>query len=115
VVFDNIEDYKARIDTEQLEVDEKLLCWSLKNVGPKGYPENAGSRQLWGSLKSFGTKEVKDNDRISDGRMSEPVLVPWCLHVSPEAGHGGNFSVIEMETYHLDVRKPNLTVAVSEE
>src|SRR5262249_2046938 len=37
VVFDNIEDYKVRIDDPALEVDENSVL-VLKNVGPKGYP-----------------------------------------------------------------------------
>ena len=37
VVFENIEDYKARIDDPELDVDENSVL-VLKNVGPKGYP-----------------------------------------------------------------------------
>src|SRR5262249_40410883 len=37
VVFENIEDYKERIDDPGLEVDETSVL-VLKNVGPKGYP-----------------------------------------------------------------------------
>ena len=37
VVFENIEDYHARIDSDELEVDENSVM-VLKNVGPKGYP-----------------------------------------------------------------------------
>jgi L-arabonate dehydrase len=37
VVFEDIEDYKARIDDPNLDVDENSIL-VLKNVGPKGYP-----------------------------------------------------------------------------
>src|SRR5690606_32501437 len=37
VVFENIEDYKQRIDSPELEVNENSVL-VLKNVGPKGYP-----------------------------------------------------------------------------
>ena len=37
VVFENIEDYKARIDDPELDIDETCVM-VLKNCGPKGYP-----------------------------------------------------------------------------
>ena len=37
VVFENIEDYHARIDDPKLEIDETCVM-VLKNCGPKGYP-----------------------------------------------------------------------------
>src|SRR6185312_8903860 len=37
IVFENIDDYKARIDDPALDVDENSVL-VLKNVGPKGYP-----------------------------------------------------------------------------
>ena len=37
VVFENIEDFHARIDDENLDVDETCVL-VLKNCGPKGYP-----------------------------------------------------------------------------
>ena len=37
VVFENIEDYHARIDDPELDIDENCVM-VLKNCGPKGYP-----------------------------------------------------------------------------
>ena len=37
IVFEDIEDYKKRIDDPNLDVDENSVM-VLKNVGPKGYP-----------------------------------------------------------------------------
>jgi L-arabonate dehydrase len=37
VVFENIENYKQRIDDPALDVDESCFL-ILKNCGPKGYP-----------------------------------------------------------------------------
>jgi dihydroxy-acid dehydratase len=37
VVFENIEDFHARVDDPALDVDEKCVM-VLKNCGPKGYP-----------------------------------------------------------------------------
>src|SRR3982751_1602011 len=68
VVFENIEDYHARIDDPELEVDASSIM-VLKNVGPKGYPGMAevGNMRLPGKLLEQG---VTDMVRISDGRMS---------------------------------------------
>ena len=44
VVFDDIEDYKQRIDDPALDVDPSSVM-VLKNCGPQGYPGMAGGRQ----------------------------------------------------------------------
>jgi len=114
VVFEDIEDYKARIDTDELEVDESCIL-VLKNVGPKGYPGMPEVGNM-GLPKKLLEKGVKDMIRISDGRMSGTGFGTVVLHVSPEAAMGGNFSVIENgDMISLDVYKRSLTVAISDE
>lgn len=114
VVFENIEDYKARIDSPDLEVDETSIL-VLKNVGPKGYPgmPEVGNMSL---PKKLMDKGVKDMVRISDGRMSGTAFGTVVLHVSPEAAVGGNFAVIQNgDSITLDVPNRTLTLNVSEE
>jgi len=114
VVFENIEDYKARIDLEDLEVDENSIL-VLKNVGPKGYPgmPEVGNMAL---PKKLLEKGVLDMVRISDGRMSGTGFGTVVLHVSPEAASGGNFSVIETgDIITLDVPNRSLKVELSDE
>ena len=41
VVFEDIEDYKARIDDPALDVDESCVL-VLKGAGPRGYPGMPG-------------------------------------------------------------------------
>ncbi len=114
VVFENIEDYKARIDEEDLEVDETSVL-VLKNVGPKGYPGMPEVGNM-GLPKKLLRKGVSDMVRISDGRMSGTGFGTVVLHVSPEAATGGNFSVIQTgDIITLDVPNRSLTVAVSDE
>ncbi|HUH46504.1 MAG TPA: IlvD/Edd family dehydratase, partial [Arenibacter sp.] len=114
VVFENIEDYKARIDTEELDVDETCVL-VLKNVGPKGYPGMPEVGNM-GLPKKLLEKGVRDMVRISDGRMSGTGFGTVVLHVSPEAAAGGNFSVIENgDMITLDVQNRSLIVAVSDE
>jgi L-arabonate dehydrase len=114
VVFENIEDYKARIDTDELDVDEKSIL-VLKNVGPKGYPGMPEVGNM-GLPKKLLAKGIKDMVRISDGRMSGTGFGTVVLHVSPEAATGGNFAVIQTgDLITLDVPKRTLTVAVTDE
>ncbi|MCO5286467.1 MAG: dihydroxy-acid dehydratase [Chitinophagaceae bacterium] len=114
VVFENIEDYKARIDDVSLEVDETSIL-VLKNVGPKGYPgmPEVGNMSL---PKKLMDKGVKDMVRISDGRMSGTAFGTVVLHVSPEAAVGGNFAVIRNgDTITLDVPNRTLMLNVNDE
>lgn len=113
VVFEDIEDYKERIDDPALDVDETSIL-VLKNVGPKGYPgmPEVGNMGIPTKLLAKG---VTDMVRISDGRMSGTGFGTVILHVSPEAALGGNFAVVQSgDTISLDVAKRTITLNVSD-
>ncbi|WP_119079148.1 IlvD/Edd family dehydratase [Chitinophaga alhagiae] len=114
VVFENIEDYKARIDDPALPVDENSIL-VLKNVGPKGYPgmPEVGNMSL---PKKLLAKGVTDMVRISDGRMSGTGFGTVVLHVSPEAAAGGTLALVENgDLIALDVAGRSLRLLVEEE
>lgn len=114
VVFENIEDYKARIDMDDLDVDENSVL-VLKNVGPKGYPGMPEVGNM-GLPKKLLDKGILDIVRISDGRMSGTGFGTVVLHISPEAATGGNFSVIQTgDLITLDVSGRSLNVDVGDE
>ncbi|MEP6613444.1 MAG: IlvD/Edd family dehydratase [Mucilaginibacter sp.] len=114
VVFENIEDFKARIDTDELEVDENSVL-VLKNVGPKGYPGMPEVGNM-GIPKKLLEKGVTDMVRISDGRMSGTGFGTVVLHVSPEAAAGGDFAMIKTgDLITLDVPNRLLNVDISAE
>jgi len=114
VVFETIEDYKARIDDPELKVDENSIL-VLKNVGPVGYPGMPEVGNM-GLPKKLLDKGVSDMVRISDGRMSGTGFGTVVLHVSPEAVCGGNFSVIQNgDLITLDVLNRSLHVHISDE
>jgi L-arabonate dehydrase len=114
VVFENIEDFKARIDSEELEVDENSVL-VLKHVGPKGYPGMPEVGNM-GIPKKLLDKGVTDMLRISDGRMSGTGFGTVVLHVSPEAAAGGNFAVIRTgDLISLDLPNRTLNVDLPEE
>ena len=114
VVFENIEDYKARIDDEDLDVDETSVL-VLKNVGPKGYPGMPEVGTM-GLPKKLLEKGVRDMIRISDGRMSGTGFGTVVLHASPEAAAGGNFAVVKTgDVIELDVAARRLYLDVPDE
>ncbi len=114
VVFEDIDDYKNRIDDPNLVVDETSIL-VLKNVGPIGYPgmPEVGNMAL---PKKILAKGIHDMVRISDGRMSGTGFGTVILHASPEAALGGNFAVVKTgDVISLDVAKRSLMLEVSEE
>lgn len=114
VVFEDIEDYKNRIDDPGLDIDETCVM-VLKNVGPAGYPGMPEVGNM-GLPKKLLAKGVTDMVRISDGRMSGTGFGTVVLHVSPEAAAGGNLSVIQNgDMITLDVENRILHAAVPEE
>ncbi|MDB4904334.1 MAG: dihydroxy-acid dehydratase [Mucilaginibacter sp.] len=113
VVFENIEDYKAKIDDPNLDVDENSIL-VLKNVGPKGYPgmPEVGNMSI---PKKLLDKGVTDMVRISDGRMSGTGFGTVVLHVSPEAAIGGTLAVVQNgDIIKLDVAAGVLHLELSD-
>jgi dihydroxy-acid dehydratase len=114
IVFDDIDEYKTRVDDPDLDIDESCIL-VLKNVGPIGYPgmPEVGNMSL---PKKLLAKGIHDMIRISDGRMSGTGFGTVILHASPEAALGGNFAVIRSgDTITLDVPNRTLTLNVSDE
>jgi L-arabonate dehydrase len=113
VVFEDIDDYKNRIDDPELAVDENSIL-VLKNVGPIGYPgmPEVGNMAL---PKKLLAKGITDLVRISDGRMSGTGFGTVILHASPEAALGGNFAVVKTgDVISLDVAERTLMLEVAD-
>ena len=92
VVFESIEDLRARIDDPALEVTERSIL-VLKGCGPKGYPgmPEVGNMPLPRKLLEKG---LRDMVRISDARMSGTAFGTVVLHVAPEAEAGGPLALV---------------------
>jgi dihydroxy-acid dehydratase len=113
VVFENIEDYKARIDDPDLEVDENSVL-VLKNVGPKGYPGMPEVGNM-GLPKRLLEKGIKDMVRISDGRMSGTGFGTVVLQISPEAADNGNLALVQNgDMIELDANRRQLNLLVTD-
>ena len=114
VVFESIEDYHARIDDPNLDIDENCVM-VLKYVGPVGYPgmPEVGNMAL---PKKILEKGIKDMVRISDGRMSGTAYGTVVLHVSPESAIGGNLALVQNgDMIELDVEQRKIHLDISDE
>ena len=114
VVFEDIDDYKARIEDENLDIDETCVM-VLKNCGPKGYPGMAEVGNM-GLPPKVLRKGITDMVRISDARMSGTAYGTVCLHTSPEAAAGGPLAVVRNgDMIELDVPNRRLHLDISDE
>ncbi|WP_407938765.1 IlvD/Edd family dehydratase [Occultella glacieicola] len=114
VVFDSIEDFHARIDDPDLEVDGSSVL-VLRGCGPKGYPgmPEVANMPIPKRLVELG---VRDMVRICDGRMSGTAYGTVVLHVSPEAAAGGPLALVRTgDTIVLDVAGRRLDLDVPDE
>lgn len=114
VVFETIEDFHARIDDENLDIDENCVM-VLKNCGPKGYPGMAevGNMPLPPKVLRKG---ITDMVRISDARMSGTAYGTVVLHTAPEAAAGGPLGLVQNgDIIELDVPNRRLHLHVSDE
>ena len=92
VVFESIEDFHARIDDPDLDVDENSVL-VLRGCGPQGYPGMPEVSNM-AIPKKLLEKGIEDLVRICDGRMSGTAFGTVVLHVSPEAAAGGPLALI---------------------
>ena len=114
VVFEDIDDYKAKINDEALDIDETCVM-VLKNCGPKGYPGMAEVGNM-GLPPKVLRKGITDMVRISDARMSGTAFGTVCLHTSPEAAVGGPLAVVQNGDFiELDVPNRRLHLDISDE
>lgn len=113
VVFDSIEDYHARIQDPDLNIDESSVM-VLRNCGPRGYPGMAevGNMSLPSKLLARG---VTDMVRLSDARMSGTAYGTVVLHVSPEAAIGGPLALVRNgDRISIDVAARRLELLVDD-
>ncbi|MDP6804434.1 MAG: L-arabinonate dehydratase [Rhodospirillales bacterium] len=114
VVFDDYNDMAARIDSDDLAVDETSIL-VLRGAGPVGGP----GMPEWGMLpipKKLLAQGVKDMVRISDARMSGTSYGTCVLHVAPESFVGGPLALVrDGDAIALDVAARRLDLLVDDE
>jgi len=113
VVFNSIEDFHARIDDPDLDVDANSVL-VLRGCGPRGYPgmPEVANMPLPPKLLQQG---VRDMVRVCDGRMSGTAYGTVVLHVAPEAAAGGLLALVEDgDIIALDVHNRRLELQVDD-
>ncbi|MQA05456.1 MAG: dihydroxy-acid dehydratase [Streptosporangiales bacterium] len=114
LVFAGVDDFRARIDDPDLDVDETCVL-VLTGVGPKGFPgmPEVGNLPLPRKLLQRG---VRDMVRISDARMSGTAYGAVVLHVAPESAAGGPLALVrDGDMVELDVPGRRLQLDVPDE
>jgi len=113
VVFEDHDDLTARIDSDDLDVDETCVL-VLKNGGPTGAP----GMPEYGNLpipRKLLQKGVKDMVRISDARMSGTSFGAVVLHVAPESALGGPLAAVRNgDEIRLDVKNRRIDLLIDE-
>jgi len=113
VVFEDIDDYKVKINDDALDIDETCIM-VLKNCGPKGYPGMAEVGNM-GLPRKVLKKGITDMIRISDARMSGTAYGTVILHTSPEAAAGGPLAIVQNGDFiEVDVAARKLHLDISE-
>ena len=113
LVFKDIRDLKARVDSEDLDVtaDSVLVLQHAGPIGAPGMPE-------WGQLpvpKKLLDQGIRDIVRISDARMSGTSYGACILHVAPESALGGPLALVrDGDLIELDVEGRRLDLLVPE-
>ncbi len=114
VVFDSIEDFHARVDDPDLEIDADCVM-VLRGCGPRGYPgmPEVANLPLPTKLLKLGVRDVV---RICDGRMSGTAYGTVVLHVAPEAAAGGPLALVRTGDWiELDVPGRRLSLEVADD
>lgn len=114
IVFDGPEDYHARIDDPNLNIDETSVLF-MRGAGPIGYPgaaEVVNMRAPDYLLK----RGVKALPCIGDGRQSGTSGSPSILNASPEAAAGGGLAILKTgDRVRIDLGKGTANILVSDE
>ncbi|MGQ7296706.1 IlvD/Edd family dehydratase [Quadrisphaera sp. KR29] len=114
VVFDSVEDFRARVDDPDLDVDADSVM-VLRGCGPRGYPgmPEVANMPLPTKLLEQGVRDVV---RICDGRMSGTAYGTVVLHVAPEAAAGGPLARVRTGDWvELDVPGRRLHLDVDDD
>jgi dihydroxy-acid dehydratase len=114
VVFEGPEDYHARIDEPELNIDEQCILF-IRGTGPIGYPgaaEVVNMRPPAAMIRAgIGTLPC-----VGDGRQSGTSGSPSILNASPEAAAGGGLALLRTgDRVRIDLGRGEANVLVSAE
>jgi dihydroxy-acid dehydratase len=114
VVFDGPEDYRARINNPDLEIDETCML-VIRGAGPVAYPGSAEVVNM--TPPDYLVKSgVQMLPCMGDGRQSGTADTPSILNASPESAVGGNLAILkDGDRVRVDLRSRRVDVLISDE
>lgn len=114
VALENIDDYKAGIADDSLDIDEACVL-VLKTCGSRGYPGMAEVGNM-GQPPTVLKKGIIDMVRISDARMPGTACGTVVLRTAPEAARGGPHAILgDGDMIELEVASRRLHPDLSDE
>ena len=114
IVFEGPEDYHAKIDDPELDIDEDCFLF-IRNCGPVGYPGAAEVVNMRPPIKLM-KQGIRALPTVGDGRQSGTSESPSILNASPEAAVGGNLAIIENgDKIRFDLHNRKLDILLSPE
>jgi dihydroxy-acid dehydratase len=114
VVFDGPEDYRSRIDSPELGIDERTIL-VIRGTGPIGYPGGAEVVNMHPPTALIRSG-IDALPCIGDGRQSGTSGSPSILNASPEAAVGGGLALLRTgDRIRVDLKRRQVNMLVSEE
>jgi dihydroxy-acid dehydratase len=114
VVFEGPEDYHARINDKNLEVDKNSIL-IIRGCGPVGYP-GSGEVVNMQPPDRLLKQGINTLPTLGDGRQSGTSASPSILNVSPESAIGGDLLIIETgDKMKIDLNINRIDLLISDE
>lgn len=114
IVFEGPEDYHARINDPELNIDENCILF-IRGVGCVGYPGSAEvvNMQPPDQLLKDGVTHLPT---VGDGRQSGTSESPSILNASPESVVGGGLALLQTgDRVRLDLNANTMNALVDED
>ncbi|MFF7709153.1 dihydroxy-acid dehydratase [Pseudomonas sp. NPDC007930] len=113
IVFDGPEDYHARINDPQLDIDERCIL-VIRGCGTVGYPGSAEVVNM-APPTALIKRGVDSLPCLGDGRQSGTSASPSILNMSPEAAVGGGLALLETnDRLRVDLNNRRVDLLVDE-
>lgn len=115
IVFEGPEDYHARINDPQLNIDERCIL-VIRGCGTVGYPGSAEVVNM-APPAALIKRGIDSLPCLGDGRQSGTSASPSILNMSPEAAVGGGLALLQTNDrlrVDLNARRVDLLVDEAE-
>jgi dihydroxy-acid dehydratase len=114
IVFEGPEDYHARINDPELDIDERCIL-VVRGAGTVGYPGSAEVVNM-DPPAALIKRGIESLPCLGDGRQSGTSASPSILNMSPEAAVGGGIALLRTnDRLRVDLNARSVNLLVDEE